>query len=287
MAQERTVVYDQAMLDAYVPIHSGELKNNNNTDLIPLVDSKEPAGDKAQTLFSFSIDSIFKLINTTVDNNQPIVTRQHYNSALRCAGYFNHSPMNGATFSGRGNQGWGIDTIKIRDVTIDLGATGGDEVWQLDNAAAVGNWTAGALVSRYSRNNLSNTSRNSGTFFAATNALTIDGVQDTWGWCYWAERDLLATGQIRGHFTDMKGNANVYFDYAKQAGQTDTGHAELGTCFYFDNTSDFSTGVEVPPIAVAAGAAVTDVAEIIPVGVTFQRSRRAKQVATLTRCTAA
>ena len=286
MPIERQVKYTQSMLgNGYVPIVSGEFKHNKpGQDIDLLQDDKSAGGAQEKTFFDWSFDSIFKLINTTADNFEPIVTINHYNSALQCTGYAKKNFGGAVTFDGRGNKGFGIDAIKPRDVMGDLAATGGDEVWQHDNAAAVGNWTTGALATRFARNNLGNNTRDANAFFNGTDSLTIDAGQDKWAWCYWGETDYLGTGQMKGHFNAMAGNHNVLFNTQHQTGQTDTNHIELGWCFYYDEQTSFRTGLKIPPIAVAAGVALANVAEYVPTGIMMQTQRRARQTATLTRC---
>ena len=284
MAIERAVVYEEPLQDGYVPIVSREFKHNNQTDFVPIQDDEQAGGAKELTMWDYAFNAIFKLMNTTADQYEPIITRNHYNSALRCAGYWKNfsNQTGGNTFSGRGRSGWGIDQPKIRDMCGDNAAGGGDEVWQLGNVV-VANWTAGALATRHSRNNYGFITRNAGAYPGAADGGCYDATQDRWGFVYWAERHLLATGQLRGHFARLAGNHQTYFNQETQAAQTDTGHYELGVAYYADGMTPFQSGVAVPPIAVAAGAAIIDPEEVVPVGVVFETSTRARNVAALTR----
>lgn len=252
----------------------------------PLDDkNRSPFSEEELQNFDTRFESIFGWMNR--QGYAPVVGKEHYEQILWLA-EIQKKIFGDAKFVGDGVGGWGMRDIVPEDVYGDsnpgtgLGATGFDDTWEkASGVAGDANWTVGAIATRFSRNDMGWTTRNTATFQAGASMVTQDVNQDKWAVAYFGMADLSGRGLVQGHVVAFSNKERDWFEFTNQMQLCDMLYAPLGRVIYFNHNVPYKSGHIVRPAAAAVAAPLPNVAAVRPIGVTFVSQRRALQLATL------
>lgn len=251
----------------------------------PLTDKDRiPFSEEELAMFDARFEAIFGWMN--VQGWSPIVTKKHYESILYLA-EVQKKIFGGSEFTGDGVNGWGMRDIVPEDIYGDsnpgtgIGATGGDDCWELGNGVTAANWTSGAVATRFTRNDIGWTTRDTATFQAGNSMVCLDVNQDRWAVAYFGMADLAGTGLVQGHVVAFSNRERDFFEFTNQQQLMNLTYGSLGKVIYLNHLAPFKSGHIIRPATVAPGAAVGNALAMRPIGVSFVTQRRALQLATL------
>jgi hypothetical protein len=219
--------------------------------------------------FDQRFEALFRWMNW--QGLAPLVTQAHYNAILAAAKYAKKNIFRDAPFGGDGTDDWGMLDITPEDVFSGVN----DYCWEKNNNAVAAQWTIGAAVTRWSRNDMGNAQRDAGTFQAGAPMRTRDVNNDEWAMAYFGVADLLGTGIIQGHAFAFKNKEHSWMEITPQMLANNVAYADMGQVAYATPDAGFKSGVVIKAVTAAPGAAVAARIAFRPIGVAFVSSTRA------------
>ena len=247
---------------------------NTVGDYIPLISGSDivlgdrtPLTETESKAFNATFEHVVRALNRY--SPVEIVTQKHYDLA-RYTCEVVKKRLADLAFTGDGTGGFGMRAI----IPEDIYGTVNDDTWELANGLVATNWTIGALITRYSRNDHGLALRDTLTGAAGTPAITRDANNDEWYVLHWGLVDQMATGLPTGVWYYLNNRPRAFKDITYPMTNSEQAYAELGYGVLYEPRVPFRSALQFKPIDGAVGARVAQVVAMRPVGVTFCTQRR-------------